>query len=205
MDSPSPSLAPASAPPPMPSGGHAEPWVVKVFGILHLVLAAIGVATGLWALIAPLFIERLTRQAGEELAKAQLDYMNEIAWVGVMTGIFNLLLAVLLAIAGLKLVRSRPDGVSWSHRYAWTSIATKLVSLAVTVAVVLPANRRMLDGLMSGAPGAPGGKEQMFATAMSVFSTVTTVATPLLSCLYPALALFFLSRPPVKDWVGAGH
>lgn len=187
----------------MPPGGSVEPSAIKVFGILHLVLAVIGVGTGLWTLVSMQFADAFTRQAGEEMAKAQLAFMKDIAWVSVMTGIFTLLLAGLLAVAGIKLVRSRPDGVRWSHRYAWTSIATKLVSLAVTVAVVLPATRRMLDGLMSGAPGAPGGQELMITSTVSVISTVTTVASPLLSCLYPALALFFLSRQPVKEWVDA--
>ena len=204
MDSPSPYQAPASAPPPVPLATGGEPSAVKVFGILHLVLAAIGLLTGLWTLISLKFADVFTKQAGAEFAKAQAAYMDEIAWVSVMTGIFLLLLAGLLAVAGLKLVRSRPDGVAWSHRYAWTSIATKLVSLVVTVVVVLPATQRMMGEIMASGPGAPGGAEQTVTTVMRVTTSVSTVASPLISCLYPALALFFLSRQPVKDWVGAG-
>lgn len=198
----SPYQTPASAPPPMPPGGSGEPSAIKVFGILHLVLAVIGVGTGLWTLVSMQFADAFTRQAGEEMAKVQLAFMNDIAWVSVMTGIFTLLLAGLLAVAGIKLVRSRPDGVRWSHRYAWTSIATKLVSLVVAVVVVLPATQRMMGEIMASGPGMPGGAEQTVTTVMRVTTAVTTVVSPLLSCLYPALALFFLSRQPVKDWIG---
>lgn len=188
----------------MPRGGHLEPSAVKVFGVLHLVLAALGLPLGLWYLVSPRLAGAFTGQGGAEFAKIQAAYMDEIAWVTVMTGLFVLLLAGLLAVAGVKLVRSRPDGVAWSHGYAWTSIATKLVSLVVAAVVVLPATRRMMGGIMPSGPGVPGGAERTVTTIMELTTTVSTVATPLLSCLYPVLALFFLSRRPVRDWVGAG-
>lgn len=187
----------------MPRGGGGEPSAVKVFGILHLVLAVIGLLTGLWTLVSLKFTDMFTKQAGEEFAKVQAAYMDDIVWVTVMTGIFTLLLAGLLAVAGVKLVRSRPDGVAWSHRYAWTSIATKLVSLVVTVVVVLPATQRMMGEIMRETAGMPAGAANTMSSVMRVTTSVTTVATPLISCLYPALALLFLSRQPVKDWVGA--
>jgi hypothetical protein len=35
---------------------------------------------------------------------------------------------------------------------------------------------------------------------VQAITAITSVATPILSCLYPALALFFLSRPAIKEW-----
>jgi len=195
-----PSQVPTSVPPPMPFQAAPEPAAVRVFGILHLVLAGIGLLGGLWTIFSAQLTHLFAKQKDLNQA-AQLRYLDDISWVSTLTGAFMLGLSILLAIAGLKLVGSRPDGVVWSHRYAWTSIATKLVSLVVTVAVVLPATLRMMSEMMSTVPGMPGGAERTFATVMRSVTAVTSVASPILSCLYPALALFFLSRPAVKEWV----
>lgn len=184
----------------MPFQAAPEPPAVRVFGILHLVLAGIGLLGGLWTIFSAQLTHLFVKQKDLNQA-AQLRYLDDISWVSTLTGAFMLGLSILLAIAGLKLVGSRPDGVVWSHRYAWTSIATKLVSLVVTVAVVLPATQRMMSEMLSTVPGMPGGAERTFATVMRSVTSVTSVASPILSCLYPALALFFLSRPAVKEWV----
>jgi membrane-bound metal-dependent hydrolase YbcI (DUF457 family) len=132
--------------------------------------------------------------------EAQLRYMEEVRWVSILTGIFMIVLAGLLLVAGIKLVRSRPDGVAWSNRYAWASIATKVISLVITVAVLMPAMRRMIGGIMPPPSGMPPGSSEAFSNIMQTVISVSTVATPLISCIYPALALYFLSRPSVKEW-----
>jgi hypothetical protein len=196
----SPYLPPASPPPPMPSGGMPEPSAVKVFGILHLILAGLGLLFGVWSLLAKQANSIFVRP-GTPGYEAQLRYMDEVHWVSVMTGLFMLLLAGLLLVAGLKLVRSRPDGVAWSHRYAWASIATKAISLVVTVAVLLPAIQRMTGEMMPPPAGMPPGSAESMENIMKTVISVSTTAGPIISCLYPALALFFLSRPKVKEWV----
>ncbi len=199
MENESPYQPPASAPPPVPTGGMLEPSSLRVFGILHLILAGIGVIFGISS-----FFARQTNaffvKSGDPAFEAQVRYMEEVHWVSVVTGIFMLVLAGLLLVAGIKLVRSRPDGVTWSNRYAWTSIATKMVSLVITVAVLLPAMRRMLGGMMPAPSGMPPGSAAAFSNIMQIVVSVSTVAGPIISCVYPALALFFLSRPRVKEW-----
>jgi hypothetical protein len=184
----------------MPGGGGAqEPSAIRVFGILHLVLAGCGLLFGIWSLFTrqanSLFID--SSSPGYE---AQLRYMEDMGWVSIMTGLFLIALAGLLLVAGIKLVRSRPDGIAWSNRYAWASIATKLISLAVTVAVVLPAMQRMVGGIMPPPAGMPPGSANAFSSVMKTAISVGMVASPIISCTYPALALFFLNRPRVREW-----
>lgn len=183
----------------MPTGGIQEPSAVRVFGILHLILAGIGLLSGIWSLFANQ-VNGFFMGANNPAFKAQAEYMNEMTWVSIMSGVFMLALAGLLLTSGLMLVRSRPEGVTWSRRYAWTSIATKMISLVVTVAVVLPAMQRMMDDAMRLTPGMPPGAADTMAGIMKSFTAIATVATPIFSCLYPALALYFLSRPQVKEW-----
>lgn len=195
-----PYATPASPPPPIPAYGPAEPSAVKAFGIMHLVLAAFGLLMGAWSMVS-LLIGPAMIPAGSPGYAAQIRYQDQLKWVTVMTGTFMLALAALLFVSGLKLVRSRADGVKWSHRYSWTSIVTKLISLVVTVAWVLPATQRMLDEII---PHGTGGKaEAGMTTAMKGLTAIGSVASPLLGCIYPALALFFLSRPAVKAWCAA--
>lgn len=200
MENPSPYLPPASAPPLMPShGSPMEPSAVRVFGILHLILGGIGILFGIWCFFADqmnsMFID-----AGTPGYDAQLRYMEEVKWVTILTGVFILVLAGLLIVAGIKLVRSRPDGVAWSNRYAWASIATKLVSLVISVAVLLPAMHRMMGGMMPPPSGMPPASAAAFSNFMQIVMSVSAVATPVISCIYPGLALFFLNRPQVKEW-----
>lgn len=185
----------------MPAGNAHEPSAIRVFGILHLILAGLGLLTGAWSLFAnqmnSIFIS--SKSPGYE---AQLRYMEEMNWVSILTGVFMIALAGLLIVAGIKLVRSQPDGIAWSNRYAWISIATKMISLVISVAVLLPAMRRMIGGIMPPPSGMPPGSADAFANVMQTMMSVGIVASPIVSCAYPALALFFLNRPQVKEWAG---
>lgn len=151
-------------PPQMPLGGNREPSSLRVFGILHLILAGVGILFGISSLFARQTNAFFIR-SGNPAYEAQLRYVEEVHWVSVMTGVFMLVLAALLLVAGIKLVRSRPDGVAWSNRYAWTSIATKVISLVVTVAVLLPAMRRMIDGMVPLPPGCRREAPRHFPTS----------------------------------------
>ena len=190
----------------MPAGCIQEPSAVKVFGILHLILAGIGFLTGIWSFFANqlngFFMNSNSAafKGRSDYMAAQTKYIEEMNWVSIMSGVFMLALAGLLLASGLMLVRSQPRGVTWSHRYAWASIATKLISLVVTVAVVLPAMQGMMDEAFALPSGMPAGAADTMTGIMKSFTAITTVATPLISCIYPALALYFLSRPQVKEW-----
>lgn len=199
MDNSSPYQAPASSPPPMPHPGLIEPPAVKAFGVIHLVLAGLGFLMAVWILLSPLI--NLAVAGNTPGYAAQEKFQQDLLWVNMMTAVFMLVLAILLLVSGLKLVRSRPDGVKWSNRYAWTSIATKLISLVVTLVWVLPKTQQLVGDAMSAGPGSkpPEG----FTVIMKSFIAVSSVAAPVLACIYPALALYFLSRPAVKAWCAA--
>lgn len=185
-------------------GGQLEPSAIRVFGILHLILAGIGILFGIWCFFADqmnsIFID--PKSPGYD---AQLRYTEEVEWVSILTGVFILMLAGMQIVAGIKLVRSRPDGVAWSNRYAWASIATKLISLVISVAVLLPAMHRMMGGMMPPPSGMPPASAAAFSNMMQTVMSVSVVAGPIISCIYPALALFFLSRPQVREWAARPH
>jgi hypothetical protein len=184
-------------PPPVPPS--LAPSSVKTFGIIHLVLAALGVINALWGFASKWFTG-LFLDAKDPTTAAQLRYQEELYWFTLVASGMALALAALLLVAGLKLVRQKPDGVAWSNRYAWTSIAFKMVTLVITVAYVLPLTNRMMEEIMSATPGMPAGAAGTMGGIMKGVTSVASVIGPVISCTYPALALYFLSRPPVKAW-----
>lgn len=191
----SPYQPPAAGPPPVPDTSGIEPPAVKVFGIIHLVMAGYGILMGGFGLVVQVFGNPFISSKNPAY-EAQMQFQEELIWVSVMSGVFALLLAGLLIVSGLKLVRSNPDGVRWSNSYSWTSIATKLVSLIVGVIFVLPMTNRMMDRMVETKTH-PGGAT---STIIRFSTSLGTVGGPVVMCLYPGLALFFLSRPRVKAW-----
>jgi predicted secreted protein len=153
----------------------------------------------LWSFGSPLFMKAIL-DPSDPSAAAQLQIQDQLLWITLLTAAFTLTLAVLLLVSGLKLVRSQPDGIRWSNRYAWLSIATKMISLLLTVVYVLPITNRLMDEILRTSPGMPSGAADQMGGMMKTFTSVTSVVTPVIACLYPSLALYFLSRQAVKTW-----
>jgi hypothetical protein len=200
---------PPLSPPPMYSPVEREPQSVKVFAVIHLVFSGIGFLWGLYLAIAPLFtramLEGFSRSAPAEQRatfEASMAMQEKTGWVGVLSGVFMLILAVMLLTSGIKLLRRRANGLAWSNVYAWTSISTKLISLVLTALYILPAQREMMQiqfqNMPGGAPSGLGAAGQTFGTAAGIFTLVCIV----LGCTYPILSLCLLNKPEVKSWLG---
>jgi hypothetical protein len=201
MDESSPYPTTAPSPPPVPLPPLPAPAAVKVFGILHLVLAGLGILSGFWGFFSMKFTAMMQKMTPTDpTAVMQMKYMEDLWPVTVMSSTFALGLAALLLVSGLKLVREQADGIPWSNRYAWTSIVTKVIALVVAVAYVLPLTHRMMGEIVGNTPDLPPGLAGTMTGFMKSMSAIGTVLGPVLSCLYPALALYFLNRPAVKAW-----
>jgi cytochrome bd-type quinol oxidase subunit 2 len=178
-----------------------EPPAIKVFGVIHLVFAGLGFLTGAWSLVS-FFLVGLFVNPKTPGYEARMKMQTDLRWISLMTGIFVLGLATLLLISGLKLVRSQPGGIRWSNRYAWASICTKVISMVVTLIWVVPVTKKVMEETM-GSAGLPGGAERGMVSAMSSMVAMSSVITPLISCIYPVLALYFLNRRDAKEWSAA--
>lgn len=195
MDTPSPYQAPAIPPPPP---GPAEPGAIKVFGVIHLILAGLGLLGGLWN-IASLFITPILIPKNDPSFEVQMRIQESMKGFTIAGGLLSVGLAVLLLISGIKLVRSQPDGIKWSTIYSWTSVGSKLVMMAVAATWILPRMRAFMGELKEASKGAPGS--EVMLAIMEPLMGSSMVVTPLIYCTYPLLALYFLSRPRVKVWM----
>ena len=198
MDNPSPYQPPVAVPPPM-GALQTEPPVVKIFGILHLVLAGIGLSGALMGLAIALLGNSFLKFAGNSpeiraQVEAQMSVHEKMAPMNVAGGILSTLVAIPMVIAGIKLLKKRPDCITWSNAYAFTSLGAKVVSMVLAFTLVIPA----MDGMMREIVKGPGGEKA--AGMISGFASVFGIISILVTCIYPVLTLVLLNKPPVKQW-----
>jgi hypothetical protein len=120
-----------------------------------------------------------------------------------------LVLDVLLLVAGIGLIRRR----MWALRLGIGTAAAKIVRLVLVygfvILVVIPplaqgsgrvAFEGMIQQMKANGQGAPAGFDAAFFTRMYyIMYTVMAVAMILFGSLYPAISLWFLSRPGARS------
>jgi hypothetical protein len=181
------------------------PAQVTVFGILHLILAALG----LLGVVASRFMQDLSRtmteaQAGAPgIAGAQARLQAEMLTASQGPTFFYLggsaLLAVLLVVSGVLLLKRRPAGIKVSNAYAWTSIALKLGAIVLFFGWTMP----RLEPMFAEVAREAGAEAAFLGSFMRITMAASGVISPVIMCLYPALALILLNRPKVKAALGA--
>lgn len=176
-----------------------EPQTVKVFGIMHVLLAVYGFgacALGVFTAFAgnPFykFMPKTPELAKQMAMEEQMQDKMMVA--SVVALVIALVLAVLILIAGIKLLKKRRSGLSWSNRYAWASLAGKAVTLVLTFIYTIPAMREAAVD-----PAMPAAAQSIMRTSM----TVGAVGGVIVTCAYPILTLILLNRPKTKEWFAA--
>lgn len=136
-----------------------------------------------------------------QMSQASSD--PRMIWYGFIDGLSGIILNVMLMVSGVGLLRFWPSARALA---VWT-LALKLVRLvlvygyaAVVVAPLMAEAQgkvaeQMLSAQGAGAGGPPPG---FFAVFYGVMYTVMAIGMVLLGSIYPAIALWILSRKPVK-------
>lgn len=199
-----PALQPAPGAPPI-----LEPKAIKIFGVLHLVLGGIGVLGLLWG-VAQIFVGdallKLQSSGDEEVYEIQKGMQDELQ-VPTMVGlVVSLVVTTLIIRAGLKLVRNRKDAVQASSLYSYASIGGKVISLILTVTYTIPVLNRYFDELTekmvaAGGAGSGASSAESIMNMTKSLTSVSGIVMPVLMCLYPVLALVFLKKKSVKDYL----
>jgi hypothetical protein len=173
-----------------------QPQTVKVFGIMHVILAVYGFGALVLGVITALvgnpvynFMPKTPELTKQMAMEAQMQDQMRVATVVAL--VIALVLAVLILIAGIKLLQKRGSGLRWSNRYAWASLAGKAITLVLTFVYTIPAMREM-----AGDPALPAAAQSMIQTSIAVGMVVGVIFT----CIYPILTLILLNRPKTKEW-----
>lgn len=173
-----------------------QPQVVKVFGILHVVFAALGILGSIWGLFVafagnPFLGLGGSNPAMAAQAKAEAAMQERMLPYTIGSTAITLVIASLMLTAGILLLKKRKSGLKWSNRYAWTSLVGKVLNAIMIFTITYPAAKEMTDQ-MSGASPMPG-----FFEGIMLASMLFGVLVP---CIYPILTLVLLNRPNVKTW-----
>jgi len=193
--------------PPLPQGPTSippellgEPAAVKVFGVLHLVFAGLGIISAVWGLFIAVIgnpFLKLTA-ANPEMSRhldAQLAMQAKINPMSITAAILSMIVAIPMIIAGIQLLKRRKNALMSSNTYAWSSLGAKLINLVLTVTILVPAMQEMTRGITGGAP-MPAG----FPGIMSGFMAGAAIGGVLVSSIYPILTLVLLNPAAVKAW-----
>ena len=209
METPSPYQSPQSHMSPQPPADIPdvmvrEPGAIKVFGVFHLVIAGYGIIMGLFSLVSTLFLQEFTQKltsasrpsgpSAPDQEMAMMSYMNELKPFTYGSIAFSFILATMLIIAGIGLIKGREKGRVMSIRYAWTSLGMKLVTFIFTIAVVIPATKRMTDTLYQGLPGGLGN-------TMGSFMQYSQLLTIIMTCAYPIVVLIIMKGQKIKEYL----
>jgi hypothetical protein len=144
----------------------------------------------------------------EAMSTATDTRIRAYSWVESTTGI---LLNIALIISGVGLLRlaewSRrlAVGVAWLKILRWVTIM--LFTLIVIVPITTEKTQKMFQEIEKQTSAKSGGAAPFPMASMAQFTAiataVTSVASALLASIYPALSLWFLSRPATRAAVMA--
>jgi hypothetical protein len=165
-------------------------WPV-VFGVIAIVLGALGCLGGCWGAISPLFIGAVIEMAPKDAQAAGLEQFRQWGpWISI-SSLVSMGVAVFLLICGIGLVQRRRWSVTASRCWAVVKMVLVLAS-AVFAIMVQQGQFDVLAKQQSLPPGFGGG----FFMALGAFSAIVSVVW---GWALPVLLLIWLALPKSKS------
>ncbi len=171
-----------------------QPQTVKVFGILHVIFGVFGVLMVAWSLVVIIFGNPMLKLMGNSpQVQIQTRLEAEMLPYTLVGLVVMIILTALILIAGFLLLKQRKNALKWSNYYAWSSIATKLINLVISISYIVPLTQKAMSATTPPSSGAIFG-------AMGPMMILSLVVGFAFSLVYPVLTLILLNRPFVKTW-----
>lgn len=173
-----------------------QPQTVKVFGIMHVIFAGYGLLMAVWTVFVLVVgnpFENMfpkTPQMDAQ-AKAQAAMQEDMMPMTVISTVLTVIVAAIMLRAGILLLKKRGSGLRWSNRYAWSSLASKVVNIVMTFIYTVPAMKQMAAVTAGGVM--PVGQMEMIMIGTMLMTFVVMSA-------YPIITLILLNRPKTKEW-----
>lgn len=172
-----------------------QPQTVKVFGILHLIFGGFGALMVAWNLVVLIFGNPMLKLMGNSpQLQMQTTLESEMKAYTLFGVLVLMILTALILNAGVLLLKKRKNALKWSNYYAWSSIATKLINLVISIVVIMPMTQKVMSALTPASSGAAFG-------AIGPMMIVSIVVGFIVTLIYPILTLVLLNRPNVKTWL----
>ena len=195
-----------------------EPKAIKTFGILHIVFGFIGVFFTIVGVVFIFLMKPFFNWLGDQMGSAAPPatpgapaapdpgevmrlmgemYSSQMPYY-ILSSVVSFVLVVFLLRAGFSLVKKKKPSAQRSNFWAWLTIGYLVLSLPIGLYYSLPAQREMQEKLNEslGVPAAA-----MNTQAEMVGQIVGTIFGFVVSIVYPILALYFLRRKTVSDYL----
>jgi hypothetical protein len=174
-----------------PSGAPVIPTAVpKVFGIINIVYACLGVMMGLASVGAMFAFKAMMRGAEGEVKEAKLivEAFDDLMIYSYIDVAFKVVLGLVLLVAGIGLLKKK----MWGQKMClFWAIARMLVAVGMMVWTLGP-TREFQEKINQ-----VGGEQQEQIQQMA--QGVGSVMSIVFICIYPVLCLVFLTKKKVKD------
>lgn len=166
----------------------SRPTAVTVIGVIGIVLGIIGLCGGLCGLATGPFAGTIAEMAPQEAQTPEMKLLKDPTYmrVVVLQSLVGAVLAVVLLVSAILLLRMLPLGYNLMIIYSVISILWTIVSLALTFAVLMPLQQRILGDDPQARAAAVGGLVGGFVGAA-------------ISLIYPVAVLIVLTRPAIKE------
>lgn len=195
------------APPNLAMDTVIEPASIKVFGIFHLIIAGLGSIATIFGLVMLQFSNQFSKLmtmappgtssgASSQQEQAVIKYLGETRTYTYMTSGFSIILAVMLIIAGIGLLKKRESGRVMSIRYAWASIAAKVITLVMMLTFMMPATTRYNEAMFSSIGSGMG-------STMNVVTQISQLVGLAMTLIYPIVVLIMMHKEKVKTFLAA--
>ncbi len=196
-DTSSPYLAPQSgmSAPPVETPSAVTTSIPKVFGIIHIVYACIGMVGAIFGVGVFLLMETVLTKTGGEIQEmdAFLEAYSTMAIYTYIDAGIKIMLGVCLLVAGIGLLKRRLWAQKVSILWAVVRVVVAIVMTVVTYGASIEFQERMAEVTQSQ----QGQIEQsQFQANIQNLSSVFSV---IMVCIYPVLTIIFLSKKVVKD------
>lgn len=167
----------------------------KVLGIIHFVYAGLGLIAGLSGVASPALTKLTTKpiiDAAQKVGKSSAEYqaaVQEIARLSLMNGVVQIVLAVLLAIAGFHLIKFRLKGAKLSKLWATIRIPAAIIFAFLSVG---PTQKMMIaqSELMSAG-------DNPMVKLMDTIGSASVIMNVVFLSIYPIVTLAFMTRKKV--------
>ncbi|MGJ8698279.1 MAG: hypothetical protein ACSHYF_18305 [Verrucomicrobiaceae bacterium] len=185
--------APAPANPNLlPSAISSAP---KVFGILHLIYAAIGLIVGIANAASSIIVRKiyetlhsLVRDQNEAIGTAHFEAaLNKLIFISTIDGVFRIIMAILLFVTGIHLLQKKSSALKLNRIWAVTRIIA-----AVPLVILVGQAEQVLQTVMAGNIPPEG-------FSMGANSGLSSAFGIIILSVYPLISLIILSQQSVKN------
>jgi len=166
-----------------------------VVGILSMVLGGFGAMGSFWQMVAPFMMGAIAEAAPQDDAASAGAFAAMGQWQIplVIIGLVSLVLAIVLLVAGSKLLSRKFQCVTLYKRWAIARMIVALPAVGIAAMSQMQQMQNMTD--QGQAPAAFAGMMNVMLVFMIVFGLAFAWA-------FPIFILFWFNRQKIRDEVG---